>query len=157
MKTGDLAKLFGVSNTTIQDWTKRYEEFLSKKQGIQRAYDEDDAKVLATVAKLISDGYSHKIIHEKIEAGERVEHPGVANYGVDHRLVPAATVEQIIDSTELKVELETIRNEYHRLLDVLKEKDDVIQEQAQELRKLEREIGRLEGELNFRKELDKKG
>lgn len=119
MRTGELEKLFGVSATTIRNWISEFENHLSeqaRKVGTkQRTFTEDDILTLATIAKLSADGLGYTDIHERLQAGERVEHPQVANYGVDVRMVPAAAVEQIIDSTETRIELERARAESDQL------------------------------------------
>lgn len=163
MKTGDLAKLFGVSNTAIQNWTSHYADILSDKRGKHRYYNEKDVLILATVAKLSADGFSHEKIREKIDAGELVESPTEANFGVDTRMIPAAAVEQIVDSTELKVELEQIKYERDRLLDTVQElkrgmsdKDDEIKALNAQIQELQHKLGLAEGELLYRRKLDDK-
>jgi len=172
MKTGDLSKLFGVNEATIRNWTEQFSGFLSnsarKINTGQRMFDESDMLVMATVASLRNENVSLEDIQHRLEAGERVEHPGVANFGVDTRMVPAAAVEQIIDATELKTELAQVKAAYQQALEILdrervqhgqarekfENKIDALQE---EIKKLQREIGQLEGELNYRRSLEEKG
>lgn len=115
MKTGDVAKLFGVSNTTINQWQRRFAGYLSEKKGRQRIYDQNDVLVLATVARLSADGHSLAEINNQLEDGYRVEDVGAANFGIDHRMIPAAAVEQIIDAAELRTELEQVKAERDKL------------------------------------------
>lgn len=171
MKTGDLARLFGVSDKTIRDWIEVFADFFSEDaQGLrskQRNYSEADILTLATIAKYSVEGLSRAHIKEKLLSGDRVEHPGVANFGVDTRMVPAAAVEQIIDSTEVRIELEQMRAERDKLLSLLEHERHESREREERLRieiknlqeqmiLLQRELGRAEGELSYRRELEKK-
>ena len=160
MKTGELEKLFGVSGTTIRNWVNEFEAFLSPSDTRIRQYTEADILVLATVAKFSQAGFTYPQIRERIQAGERVDHPGESNFGVDTRMIPAAAVEQIIDSTELKIELETIKNERDRLLMLTEKQTEKLESQDQRIEalqnkisELERALGKAEGRLE---ELDKK-
>ncbi|MFP4320838.1 MAG: MerR family transcriptional regulator [Anaerolineales bacterium] len=158
MKTGDLARLFGVSITTIQNWINEFGDHLSdpaKKIGAkQRSFNEDDVLVLATVASLSADGLNYDTIRKRLADGERVEHPGVANYGVDTRMIPTAAVEQLIDATELKIELEQIKAERDKLLSMLERSEDEktalrakVDELQAEMANLRERLGRAEGRL----------
>lgn len=171
MKSGDLARLFGVSPETVRQWTEVYAEFLTgnaqAKNTRHRLYMESDILVLATVARYSADGLSRAHIREKLLAGERVEHPGVANFGVDTRMVPAAAVEQLIDATELRIELEQIKAERDKLLELLereraehREREEALRTELKAVQEkiaaLQRELGRAEGELNYRREIEKR-
>jgi len=158
MKTGDLAKLFGVSDTTIRSWVREFSDFFSKSHTKQRTYTDEDVQVLATVAKYSHAGYQLSHIRERLEAGERVENPGEVSYGVDTRLVPAAAMEQMIDATELRIELEQIKSERDRLVELLdkseeqkeslrREVKDLQEEMRQEVKRLQGEISNLQREL----------
>jgi DNA-binding transcriptional MerR regulator len=162
MKSGDLARLFGVSSEAIRQWTEVFAEFLSDdaqaKNMRQRLYNETDVLVLATVARYSADGLSRAHIREKLAAGDRVEHPGIANYGVDTRMVPAAAVKQLVDATELRIELEQIKAERDKLIEMLdsertqsRERDIQLRAEIKNLQdqvvQLQRELGRAEGRL----------
>jgi DNA-binding transcriptional MerR regulator len=162
MKSGDLARLFGVSSEAIRQWTEVFAEFLSDeaqaKNTRQRLYNDTDVLVLATVARYSADGLSRAHIREKLTNGERVEHPGIANYGVDTRMVPAAAVEQLVDATELRIELEQVKAERDKLLEMLdnertqgRERDTQLRNEIKLLQdqvvQLQRELGRAEGRL----------
>ena len=172
MRTGDLAKQFGVSNTTVQEWSRLYSDFLSPKRGVQRVYDENDLLVLATVAYYRHQSESHEDITARLERGERVDDAGTANFGIDTRMVPAAAVEQIIDGTEMRVELELVKQErdqlaetlkraeerYEKLQDTSKEELREAREETskllQEIARLQNELGRAQGELEYRRSRD---
>lgn len=154
MRTGELEKLFGVSATTIRNWIAEFEAYLSeaarKLNTKQRAFTEDDILLLATVAKLSAEGLGYTEIHERLKSGERVDHPQIANWGVDTRMVPAATVEQVIESAEIRIELERARAErdqafkaLDQALQRLSEAEDRDQTAQQTIQSLQREIADL--------------
>jgi len=168
MKTGDLVKQFGVSDQTIRHWVAEFSAYLSdgaKKKGArQSVFNSDDFIILATVQSLSSEGHSFKLIHQKMEEGYRVENISAATVGYDDgRVVPAAAVEQIIDSAELRTELEVIKSErdelrmrVQKLKNVLEETQVENKSLLKELGELRERLGRAEGELSYRRELDSK-
>lgn len=119
MKTGDIARLLGVSSTTIREWIARFPDFFSEQRTKQRQYTEADMLTLATIANLSADGHSLAEIENKLATGYRVEHPGVSNLGIDTRMIPAAAVEQMIDASELRTELEITKSERDKLAELL--------------------------------------
>lgn len=159
MKTGDLTRLFGVSNTTIKNWIDRFPAFFSEnahaKNQRQRNFTEEDVLLLATIAQLSQQEHlTYEQVEDRLKSGYRVDNPGVANYGVDTRLIPAAAVEQLIDSSEIKIELERTKSELNRALELLTEerqrnteKDKRIEELQDKIQLLQRELGRAEGRL----------
>ena len=167
MKTGDLAKLFGVSDKTIRQWATEFSSFFSESKTKIRTYTEEDIVILATIAKYSHRGESYTTIRDRLESGERVDKPSEVTYGADMRMVPAAAVEQMIDATEIRMQLERMTVERDKLLELLQDRDGVIKNKEltieqlyaqvdqlrNELTKLNREIGRLEGRLE---EIDKR-
>lgn len=170
MRSGDLAKLFGCSLTTIQNWCHEFDDYLIPSKSKHRVYTEADVLTLATVAKLSTDGLNYSAIRERLKEGYRVDNPSEANFGVDTRMIPAAAVEQIVDSTGLRVELEAVKNERDLLAASVNElkqelsrmrqnydtkeaernqKIDTLQEQ---IRQLERDLGRAETEARLLRE-----
>lgn len=147
MKSGDLAKLLGVSAKTIRVWSDAYDDLLTVQKTKQRVFTEEDILVLSTVATLYHDGHSHPAIREKLDQGYRVEDPSVANFGVDTRVVPAAAVEQLIDGAEMRVELERITNERDRLLELLESERDENKSLKDENKELQVEIRELNKEI----------
>jgi len=174
MKIKELLQQLGTTNTTLARWITEFDSFFSTgaKQR-QREFTEEDFGVLAAIAKLSRDGMNYDAIRSRLAAGYR-ESLSTVNFGVDTRLVPAAAMEQIIDSAELKVELENIRQDRDRLVAYverlekqLDDKDkkmeqirDTYSAQIVELHKqiteLSERAGKAEGELNYRRELDKR-
>lgn len=163
MKTGEIASLLGVSDKTIRNWVERFENFLSaeaKRVGSrQSAFTEEDIVILATIKELSAEGLSYDAINERLVSGYRTENPGTASFAIDRRVVPAAAVEQIIDSTAIKIELEQVKSERDRLLTVVEKQQIQEKELREELNRLQDKIaelmlrlGKAEGRLE---ELDK--
>jgi len=160
MKSGDLQKAFGIGATTIKNWCDEFAEYLSDgaraMDSRHRRFTESDYIALATVAELSQkQKLPYQAIHEKLQGGYRVENPGAWTIGYeDGRMVPAAAVEQIIDASEIRVELEIIRAERDRLANMLSdsiEKASTLEDKNEQLTKrlieLERELGALQREL----------
>lgn len=159
MKTSDLVRQFGVSETTIRRWTATFEHYLSdlatKKDGHARQFTSNDFLVLATIHCLTKEGHSFAEVHGKLKSGYRIEDTGAATAGYeDGRLVPAAVVDQIIDAAQIRVELEQVKGHRDRLLELLQkaqEKEELTQKEVKELRdrieQLQRDLGRAEGRL----------
>lgn len=75
MKTGKVAKIFGVDPNTITDWTNRYGEFFSfDAQGrdrTQRDYHPEDLIVINTIKNLRSRNTDWENIAARLAAGDR--------------------------------------------------------------------------------------
>lgn len=172
MKTGDLTKQFGVSAQTIHRWVIEFSDFLSdsgKGVGVrQKSFSADDFLVMATIHQLSLDGTAFTTIKERLQEGYRVESTVAASMGYeDGRLVPAAVVEQVIDSVEIRVELEQVKAERDKLVEMLEEtrekleaaetaRRDEVKALNERLIELQRLLGQAEGELNIRREQDQK-
>lgn len=178
MRTGELEHLFGVSSTTIRQWINRFGAYMSegalKTATKQRTFTEEDVIVLGTIAKLSAEGLNYDSIQSRLEEGFRVDRPEVTNWGVDRRMVPAATVEHVLDSSQIRIELEQVRADRDKLADLLAEasaqleairqKYDAAQlGHAQEVKTLQeqiaalqRQLGQAEGELHLRRDQEKK-
>lgn len=175
MKTGDIVKHFGISESTVRRWTKEYEEFFSDSPGRQRSFTHSDFLVIATIKELANQNLPFAHIRQRLADGYRIEDNAAYGAGyTDGRMVPAAAVEQIIDGTELRVQLEQITYERDRLLETiqtlrtaqveleekyeerLNEKDAQLRLLQDRIADLQRELGRAEGELSYRREIDKR-
>lgn len=154
MKTGQIASALGVSDDTIRNWLARYPAYFEQRHSRQRSYTEADYAILATIASLASDGKSTAEIEAMLKSGFRVDSANTTAPGVDIRLMPAAIVEQLIDSAELRIELEVLKSDHAKTLDLLAQSNAENKTLHEAITKLNREIGRLEGELNYRKQLD---
>lgn len=164
MKTGDAAKHFGVSNETIRRWIDRFEDYLSESaRGVnraQRVLGESDFIILATVRELSAQGLNSDEISTKLAEGYRVEDTSTANLGYgDGRLVPAAMVDQVIDGAELRIQLEQVKAERDKLLQLLEDSQkretatrDKLDALTEKLSDLQYRLGQAEGELKLRQE-----
>lgn len=168
MKTGDLVKKFGVSEATIRRWSADFKEHLSPQQGRRRSYTREDYIVIATIYELFSSGLTQRIVEQKLREGYRVAAEEVSEIGYsDGRMVPAAVVEQVIDASGLRAELEQVKFERDRLMDMLtrseqartelqKELNEKVDHLQQEIARLQRELGRAEARAEiYKSSLDK--
>jgi DNA-binding transcriptional MerR regulator len=175
LKSGDLTKLFGVSHQTVSNWVKEFENFLSetarKQDSRQSIFTEQDFIIMATIAELSQkQKLPYEAIREQLSQGYRVEDARAATVGYeDGRMVPAATVEHLIDATHLRVQLEQVQAERDKLMQLLsdvqaqakaiqedretlrREKDTQISALQTKIAELERALGRAEGELELRR------
>lgn len=170
MKTGDLVKKFGVSDATIRRWASTFNTFLSTGEGRHRNFTYDDFLVMATIHQLSGQGYTLELIQQKLKDGYRIEENSIDQIGYpDGRMVPAAVVEQVIDASEIRVQLEQIKSDRDRLITLLqqaqekldqmerearqreeairREKDTQIEALQSEIKELQRALGRAEGRL----------
>lgn len=166
MKTGDLVRKFGVSEATIRRWASTFAEFLSEGEGRHRNFLAEDVVVIATIYKLSSEGYTQDLIQKRLKEGFRVEAEVIDEIGYpDGRMVPAAVVEQVIDSTEVRLQLERVAAERDKLLELLesaqsemktlreqtevlrREKETHIEALQREIKELQRALGKAEGKL----------
>lgn len=152
MKTGDIVRKFGVSEATVRRWMTDFQEFLSERQGRQRNYTHDDYLTIATIHQLFQSGLTQKSVKEKLREGYRVNAEDISEIGYsDGRMVPAVVVEQVIDSANLRAELEQVKYERDRLMELLKHSEkvrsDLQNELSEKVGQLQQEIGRLQREL----------
>jgi DNA-binding transcriptional MerR regulator len=152
MRTGDLTKKFGVSEATIRRWASDFSEYLSEQPGRHRNYTESDYIVVATIHELFSTGLNQKTVMERLASGYRVDADNIGEIGyVDGRMVPAAVVQQVIDSSQLRTELDQVKYERDRLLQMLerseKQRDELQHELTEKVEKLQKEISNLQREL----------
>jgi len=159
MKTGDIVKLLGVSDTTIRRWIKEFEPLFSdharQADSKHRSFTASDYLILATVKTLSHDNLPLAEIRKRLNEGYRVEDTSAATAGYeDGRMVPAAAVEQIIDASAIRAELDStrmqleyIRGELEKRDQQLVDRDTRIQELMQKNADLERQLGKAEGRL----------
>lgn len=163
MRTGQLAQLLGVSASTIQNWLREFDTFFDKRYGSQKVFNDQEVIVAATINKLSSEGLGYQEIKAKLQSGYRVDSPSEAAFGVDTRMVPAAAMEQIIDASELRIKLDNLQHDYDHLIKMLadaNEENKALRQRVDELHDkiidLNRALGKAEGELEFRRSLDRK-
>lgn len=77
MKLTPLAGRLGISVPTLNKWAKWYYEFLSPSAGesgpnVAPVFDENDVRVMATVAHLRGQGLGHDAIKRTLRSGWRV-------------------------------------------------------------------------------------
>lgn len=161
MQIKDLAAKLNTTHTSISNWIKRFDLYFSDNvKQRNRSFTQEDLDLLATIAKLSASGMSYDLIEQQLQSGERVNFEDTT-LGTDTRMVPAMAMEQMIDATEIRMELERTRSDLARALDMLeterstsdtlRDKIDALQ---QEIRTLERELGRAQGELDYRRSKD---
>lgn len=162
MKTGDLAKQFGVDPRTIRNWVSKFSDFLSAgaTDGMQSSFNADDYAVLATVKELSTKRMTYDAIHEQLATGYRIEVSELETLS-DPRMVPAMAVEHMIDASQIRLALEQVKSDRDKLTEILNmsnTKIDAMQEKIDEMQaeivRLNREIGKLEGELEYRRKQD---
>lgn len=177
MKIGQVSTLLGVSEPTIKSWIERYSEQFSdgakKGSGLQRVFTDQDILVLATIAHARNAGENFDHIGTRLKNNDLVDNPSAANFGVDTRMVPAAQVDTIIESSQQRLELErqlatisseleSISQERDRLLSALEtertehrqqlvEKDQKIETLHQQIAELKERVGRAEMEAELRR------
>lgn len=144
MKSSDLQKKFGVAAKTIQRWSNEFEEYLSDKKGRQRIYSMEDLIIIATIHQLSSKGMTYEAIHQELASGYRVDVDDIDTMGYpDGRMVPAAVVEQVIESSEMRAELERMTAERDYLQRLLEEERVKLSQRDTEVSSLHEEIKRL--------------
>ena len=165
MKTGKVAKAFGIDRKTVSNWTDmpQFQEFFSPEaKGIdrtQRDYSEPDLLVINTIRAMRNKNMGWDEIAAHLGSGERErELPAsamlvettapIAQYG---RIIELQTA---LDSAEeqidvLQEEVEQLRKELQERVDAVRERErqkatEREQELLNEIIKLNREMARLE-------------
>jgi DNA-binding transcriptional MerR regulator len=73
----ELTKAFGVTASTLRNWTAEFADYLSSSAnppaGQTRQYSQEDAEILATVAIMRSEKRPYAEIHAALDAGDRIE------------------------------------------------------------------------------------
>jgi len=182
MKTPDLARYLGVSSNTIRNWTNEFKDYLSNAatnvNARQRIYNDRDVLVIGTIAQLSGAGSTYSEVHSKLSNGYRIESLENVAGGIDTRVIPAAAVEQMIDATEVRLELERVSAERDKLLDMVQglqtqlqeeqerfkaeleaarnEKTEELTKRQEQVETLLERVGRAEAQVELLKELLKK-
>ena len=175
MKTGKVAKAFGIDRKTVSNWTDmpQFQEFFSTEaRGInrtQRDYLEPDLLVINTIRVMRNKNMDWDEIAAALESGERErELPAsamlvettapIAQYG---RIVELQTA---LEAAEEQVEL--LQGEVERLREELQQRVDSVRDQERtkaanreqqlldEIIKLNRQMARLEVRMEMLQERD---
>ena len=156
MKTGKVAKLFGIDNNTVVDWTTRFPEFFTSEAlgetRSQREYQPEDLIVINTIRAARKDNTPWEQIRADLEAGERVTAlpPEIMTMQGDSALVLYTQLRTAqLELRNAQEEIERLRSSLAEkdllMRDALREKDAVLIEKDKILLERERALGRLEG------------
>lgn len=135
MKTGSVAKKFGVDPNTITDWTDRFIEFFSGEahpdEGKQRDYQPEDIIVLNTIRGFRGKNMAWDEIRVHLKEGERdsILPPEFVTIEGENAITVYA------EMREMRVKLETAEAEIERLRQVAENE----RKRAEEQMKVERE------------------
>lgn len=175
MKTGKVAKAFGVDRKTVSNWTdmpqlKKF--FTSEAQGInrtQRDYLEPDLLVINTIRVMRNQSMDWDEIASALESGER-ERELPASAMLVETTAPIAQYGRIVElQTSLEAaeeQIEILQEEVERLRDELQVRVDSVRDQErqkasdrekqllEEIIKLNRQMARLEVRLEMLQDQD---
>ena len=155
MKTGKVAKSFGVDPKTVGNWTDMdvFQKFftpeaLGKTGRSQRDYTESDLLVLNTIRAQRALGSDWVDIGTLLESGFREdEFPPQAM--LVETTAPIAQYGRIV---ALMAERDASLAEIERLNSTVNQQSTTINDLQQEIRQLNREIGRMEGRMEYMQE-----
>ena len=142
MRTGKVAKLFGVDTNTVADWTLRFSDFFTPEARgevhSQREYQPEDLILVNTIRVARKQNATWEKIQADLAAGHRVT-----------QLPPEAMSIQGDNAMQVYTELRTLQlelkgslEENARLRTELSTKDAAMSEKEKEIRELERAVGR---------------
>jgi len=144
MNKKQLEAKLNVSHTTIYKWIKRFDSYFSDAaRSGRREYSQEDLDILATIASLSIEGLNYDAIEKRLDSGERVAFEETT-LGVDSRMIPAVAVEQMLDATEIRIELEQVRAERDKLYSMLEEIKADFSKEREKNEALLREMGQIQ-------------
>src|SRR5215510_5161770 len=131
MKTGAVAKRFGVDPNTITDWTNRFTEFFSSEAHSdnkkQRDYQPDDIVVLNTIRGYRAKNADWEEIRGLLAANERD-----TNLPPDFVSIDGGNALTIYaEMREMRVKLETAEAEIERLYQVIDDQRKQLEEKVE--------------------------
>lgn len=152
MKTGELSERLAVSSPTIRTWCEIYKDFLADRasdtaRGATRVFSEHDSLVLATIARLRSQGLTHEQIKQALQQGKLIEavpalsSPEEKQTRQSISLVPISELSRALDQVKvMQAEIERVIGERDK---AFLNADDANQRIAQ----LSQELGHAKGVL----------
>jgi DNA-binding transcriptional MerR regulator len=152
MKTGEVASRLGIHPNTVRVWADECAEFLSKPAtAAKRKFSDHDGRVLATVAKLRSEGLNYEQIRGALRDGRLVDilpplpTPEEQAARQSIALVAMPEYQRVLDQiVTLRNELDLARQERDRAISTWQTDTTALNARITEL---EREIGQLQGAL----------
>lgn len=155
MKTGKVAKSFGIDPKTVLNWTDHplfrkffTHEALGDADHTQRDFNESDLMVLNTIRSERARNTDWEDIAKILEGGYREDELPPTAMLVE-TTAPIAQYGRIV---ALTAERDSALAEVNRLKEEAKQKDTVLEQLQREIQKLNREIGKLEGKMEYLKE-----
>ena len=151
IKTGKVAKIFGVASKTIVAWVDRFPELFSPEASAEnskyRSFMSNDMFLLNTIQKERANGTSWDVIRLKLEADELNTDMPVESANIEGQ----TAIMLYVQISKLKAELENSEQERDRLV---KEKRDDRLEYQETIANLNRQIGKLEAKLEMQSEAE---
>jgi DNA-binding transcriptional MerR regulator len=151
IKTGKVAKIFGVASKTIVAWVDRFPELFSPEANAEnskyRSFMSNDMFLLNTIQKERANGTSWDVIGLKLEADELNTDMPVESANIEGQ----TAIMLYVQISKLKAELENSEQERDRLV---KEKRDDRLEYQETIANLNRQIGKLEAKLEMQSEAE---
>lgn len=142
MRTGKVAKLFGVDTNTVADWTLRFSDFFTAEARgeihSQREYQPEDLIIINTIRVARKQNATWEKIQADLAAGNRVTQlpPEAMNIQGDNAM------QVYTELRTLQLELKGSLEENARLRTELSTKEASMSEKEKEIRELERAVGR---------------
>lgn len=127
---GQVAKALGVSDSTIRQWARHFEEYVSEganpPKGRTRQYNEEDITVLQTIAVLRDQLVGYEEIDERLSEGERLEPPPGAQPGLERPQQPeeGQTIHAALVTDSFSQALKAYDSQISSLQSRLEEKTD---------------------------------
>jgi DNA-binding transcriptional MerR regulator len=141
-----LARVFGVSQQTIRQWSNEFQEHLSIRanpgKSRVRSFTNEDLPVLALISQMKELGYTYQEIHAALNNGERGEAPSLN--GLDLALTSERDRTAI---AELETRVQQAEEERDFWRERATEAERLLQERDAALHQSQVELARLQGEM----------
>lgn len=140
-----LARLFGVSQQTIRQWSNEFQTYLSMRanpgKSRVRSFTNDDLPVLALISQMKELGYTYQEIHAALNNGERGEAPSLNGL---EKVDLALTSER---ERKLEVRAQQAEQERDFWRERATEAERLLLEREEALHQSQIEVARLQGEM----------